>query len=68
MPPVFINGKFCAQRMTGVQRYAWSLLCALDARGVYRACGVILEAAGLILVLLLVGRRLTWVLRAPGVG
>ncbi len=32
MPPIFINGKFCAQRMTGVQRYAWSLLRALDAR------------------------------------
>ena len=32
MSPVFINGKFCAQRMTGVQRYAWSLLSALDAR------------------------------------
>jgi glycosyltransferase involved in cell wall biosynthesis len=28
---LFINGKFCAQRVTGVQRYAWSLLCALDA-------------------------------------
>jgi len=32
MELLFINGKFCAQRMTGVQRYAWSLLAALDAR------------------------------------
>lgn len=32
MSPVFVNGKFCAQRMTGVQRYASSLLSALDAR------------------------------------
>jgi glycosyltransferase involved in cell wall biosynthesis len=32
MQPLFVNGKFCAQRMTGVQRYAWSLLAALDAR------------------------------------
>jgi glycosyltransferase involved in cell wall biosynthesis len=31
MEPLFVNGKFCAQRMTGVQRYAWSLLAALDA-------------------------------------
>lgn len=29
--PTFINGKFCAQRVTGVQRYAWGLLAALDA-------------------------------------
>ncbi len=32
MEPLFINGKFCAQPMTGVQRYAWGLLRALDAR------------------------------------
>lgn len=31
MEPLFINGKFCAQRVTGVQRYAWGLLGALDA-------------------------------------
>jgi glycosyltransferase involved in cell wall biosynthesis len=30
--PVFVNGKFCAQRTTGVQRYAHSLLAALDAQ------------------------------------
>lgn len=29
--PVFVNGKFCAQRTTGVQRYARHLLVALDA-------------------------------------
>lgn len=29
--PVFVNGKFCAQRTTGVQRYARHLLMALDA-------------------------------------
>lgn len=28
--PVYINGKFCAQRLTGVQRYAHGLLQALD--------------------------------------
>jgi len=37
MTPVFINGKFCAQRMTGVQRYAWNLLSALDGRLAARA-------------------------------
>jgi glycosyltransferase involved in cell wall biosynthesis len=31
MEPLYINGKFCAQRMTGVQRYARGLLAALDA-------------------------------------
>lgn len=30
--PVFVNGKFCAQRTTGVQRYARCALAALDAR------------------------------------
>lgn len=30
--PVFVNGKFCAQRTTGVQRYARSTLAALDLR------------------------------------
>src|SRR5688572_1869204 len=29
--PTFINGKFCGQRVTGVQRYACGLLAALDA-------------------------------------
>jgi glycosyltransferase involved in cell wall biosynthesis len=28
---VYVNGKFCAQRTTGVQRYARSVLAALDA-------------------------------------
>ena len=31
MPIVYINGKFCAQPMTGVQRYAYNLVLALDA-------------------------------------
>jgi glycosyltransferase involved in cell wall biosynthesis len=30
--PVFINGKFTAQRLTGVQRYAGELVRALDAQ------------------------------------
>jgi glycosyltransferase involved in cell wall biosynthesis len=29
--PVFVNGKFCAQRTTGVQRYARCVVDALDA-------------------------------------
>jgi glycosyltransferase involved in cell wall biosynthesis len=29
---VYVNGKFCAQRTTGVQRYARNALAALDAR------------------------------------
>lgn len=32
MMPVFVNGRFLTQRMTGVQRYASRLLAALDAR------------------------------------
>ena len=32
MPTVFINGKFIAQRMTGVQRVASNLVAALDRR------------------------------------
>ena len=32
MPTVFINGKFVAQRMTGVQRVAHNLVLALDRR------------------------------------
>ena len=32
MPPVYLNGKFVAQRTTGVQRVAWALVRALDAR------------------------------------
>jgi glycosyltransferase involved in cell wall biosynthesis len=31
MAPIYINGKFCARRMTGVQRVATCLLLALDA-------------------------------------
>jgi len=31
MLPVYLNGKFCAQRTTGVQRYAHGLLAAVDA-------------------------------------
>jgi glycosyltransferase involved in cell wall biosynthesis len=30
--PVFVNGKFCAQRTTGVQRYARCALLAIDAQ------------------------------------
>lgn len=30
MGDILVNGKFCAQRTTGVQRYAWGLLNALD--------------------------------------
>ena len=36
---MYVNGKFCAQRTTGVQRYAHSLLAALDASLVERPDG-----------------------------
>jgi glycosyltransferase involved in cell wall biosynthesis len=35
--PVFVNGKFCAQRTTGVQRYARCALLAIDAQLAARA-------------------------------
>ena len=38
--PIFVNGKFCAQRVTGVQRYAGCLLQALDRRLLADRAGV----------------------------
>ncbi|HYE50381.1 MAG TPA: glycosyltransferase family 1 protein [Azospirillaceae bacterium] len=37
LPPLVVNGRFLAQRLTGVQRYARELVTALDARLAERA-------------------------------
>ena len=36
MIPVYINGRFIGQRTTGVQRYAWEILRALDVDETWR--------------------------------
>lgn len=66
---LFINGKFCAQRTTGVQRYAHRLLVALDAclasaPGTTRCTLVVPDGASAPALRAVAVRRVPW--RGPG--